>query len=64
MSEPPARATSGGRIRRALVTVYDKTGLEELAAGLHAAGVAIVSTGSTARADRRRRACRSPRSRS
>jgi phosphoribosylaminoimidazolecarboxamide formyltransferase / IMP cyclohydrolase len=35
-------------IRRALVSVYDKTGLAELAAGLHAAGVAIVSTGSTA----------------
>ncbi|MDR0836845.1 MAG: bifunctional phosphoribosylaminoimidazolecarboxamide formyltransferase/IMP cyclohydrolase [Propionibacteriaceae bacterium] len=35
-------------IRRALVSVYDKTGLAELAAGLHAAGVQIVSTGSTA----------------
>ncbi|GGG17711.1 bifunctional purine biosynthesis protein PurH [Rhodococcoides trifolii] len=35
-------------IRRALVSVYDKTGLEELAAGLHAAGVELVSTGSTA----------------
>jgi phosphoribosylaminoimidazolecarboxamide formyltransferase / IMP cyclohydrolase len=35
-------------VRRALVSVYDKTGLEELARGLHAAGVAIVSTGSTA----------------
>ncbi|HEY8295003.1 MAG TPA: bifunctional phosphoribosylaminoimidazolecarboxamide formyltransferase/IMP cyclohydrolase [Micrococcaceae bacterium] len=35
-------------IRRALISVYDKTGLEELAAGLHAAGVTIVSTGSTA----------------
>ncbi len=35
-------------IRRALVSVYDKTGLEELVTGLHAAGVAIVSTGSTA----------------
>ncbi|MBS2961729.1 bifunctional phosphoribosylaminoimidazolecarboxamide formyltransferase/IMP cyclohydrolase [Actinocrinis puniceicyclus] len=35
-------------IRRALVSVYDKTGLEELARGLHAAGVALVSTGSTA----------------
>ncbi|MFC3960457.1 bifunctional phosphoribosylaminoimidazolecarboxamide formyltransferase/IMP cyclohydrolase [Nocardia jiangsuensis] len=35
-------------IRRALVSVYDKTGLEELATGLHAAGVEIVSTGSTA----------------
>jgi phosphoribosylaminoimidazolecarboxamide formyltransferase / IMP cyclohydrolase len=35
-------------IRRALISVYDKTGLEDLAAGLHAAGVSIVSTGSTA----------------
>ena len=35
-------------IRRALVSVYDKTGLEELAQGLHAAGVELVSTGSTA----------------
>jgi phosphoribosylaminoimidazolecarboxamide formyltransferase / IMP cyclohydrolase len=35
-------------IRRALISVYDKTGLVELAQGLHAAGVAIVSTGSTA----------------
>ncbi len=36
-------------IRRALVSVYDKTGLAELATGLHQAGVAIVSTGSTAK---------------
>jgi phosphoribosylaminoimidazolecarboxamide formyltransferase/IMP cyclohydrolase len=35
-------------VRRALVSVYDKTGLEDLVRGLHAAGVAIVSTGSTA----------------
>jgi len=35
-------------IKRALVSVYDKTGLEELARGLDAAGVQIVSTGSTA----------------
>ena len=35
-------------IRRALISVYDKTGLEELASGLHAAGVEIVSTGTTA----------------
>ena len=35
-------------VRRALVSVYDKTGLEELARGLHDAGVALVSTGSTA----------------
>ncbi|WP_353650632.1 bifunctional phosphoribosylaminoimidazolecarboxamide formyltransferase/IMP cyclohydrolase [Nakamurella sp. A5-74] len=35
------------RIRRALVSVYDKTGVLELAQQLHAAGVEIVSTGST-----------------
>ncbi|MGI8679857.1 MAG: bifunctional phosphoribosylaminoimidazolecarboxamide formyltransferase/IMP cyclohydrolase [Jatrophihabitans sp.] len=35
-------------VRRALISVYDKTGLEDLARGLHAAGVEIVSTGSTA----------------
>ncbi len=35
-------------VRRALVSVYDKTGLVELATALHAAGVEIVSTGSTA----------------
>jgi phosphoribosylaminoimidazolecarboxamide formyltransferase / IMP cyclohydrolase len=35
-------------LRRALVSVYDKTGLEDLARGLHDAGVALVSTGSTA----------------
>ncbi|QWW20027.1 bifunctional phosphoribosylaminoimidazolecarboxamide formyltransferase/inosine monophosphate cyclohydrolase [Schaalia sp. 19OD2882] len=35
-------------IRRALISVHDKTGLEEFAAGLHEAGVQIVSTGSTA----------------
>ena len=36
-------------IRRALISVYDKTGLVELASGLHEAGVDIVSTGSTAK---------------
>ena len=35
-------------VRRALISVYDKTGLTELAQALHAAGVEIVSTGSTA----------------
>jgi phosphoribosylaminoimidazolecarboxamide formyltransferase/IMP cyclohydrolase len=35
-------------VRRALVSVYDKTGLVELGRGLAAAGVEIVSTGSTA----------------
>jgi phosphoribosylaminoimidazolecarboxamide formyltransferase / IMP cyclohydrolase len=36
-------------IRRALVSVYDKSGLEELVRGLHEAGVALVSTGGSAK---------------
>ncbi len=36
-------------VRRALIGVYDKTGLPELATGLVEAGVEIVSTGGTAR---------------
>lgn len=44
-----ATAESNKRaIRRALISVYDKTGLEDLARGLHEAGVELVSTGSTA----------------
>ncbi len=41
---------SGDRrqIGRALISVYDKTGLEQLAQALSTAGVTIVSTGSTA----------------
>ena len=35
-------------ITRALISVYDKTGLDRLATVLHKAGVEIVSTGSTA----------------
>src|SRR5699024_11449229 len=35
-------------IKRALISVYDKTGLAELAQGLADAGVEIISTGSTA----------------
>jgi phosphoribosylaminoimidazolecarboxamide formyltransferase / IMP cyclohydrolase len=42
------RQLSTIEIRRALVSVYDKTGLDELARGLHEAGAEIVSTGSTA----------------
>jgi phosphoribosylaminoimidazolecarboxamide formyltransferase/IMP cyclohydrolase len=42
------RQLSAIEIRRALVSVYDKTGLDSLARGLHEAGVEIVSTGSTA----------------
>ncbi|WP_116112648.1 bifunctional phosphoribosylaminoimidazolecarboxamide formyltransferase/IMP cyclohydrolase [Austwickia chelonae] len=37
-------------LRRALVSVYDKTGLDELARALHASQVEIVSTGGSARA--------------
>ena len=35
-------------VKRALISVYDKTGLEELGQGLMAEGVQVVSTGSTA----------------
>jgi len=35
-------------VTRALVSVYDKAGLADLVHGLHEAGVALVSTGSTA----------------
>ncbi|WP_433275858.1 bifunctional phosphoribosylaminoimidazolecarboxamide formyltransferase/IMP cyclohydrolase [Pseudonocardia xinjiangensis] len=43
-AETPARRP----VRRALISVYDKTGLTDLATGLHGLGVEIVSTGSTA----------------
>jgi phosphoribosylaminoimidazolecarboxamide formyltransferase/IMP cyclohydrolase len=36
------------QIRRALVSVYDKSGLEQLVQGLHDAGVELVSTGGSA----------------
>jgi phosphoribosylaminoimidazolecarboxamide formyltransferase / IMP cyclohydrolase len=42
------RSSDTRPVRRALVSVYDKTGLADLARGLHAGGVEIVSTGSTA----------------
>ncbi|GAB2644863.1 bifunctional phosphoribosylaminoimidazolecarboxamide formyltransferase/IMP cyclohydrolase [Nocardia goodfellowii] len=55
MSDPTGMAAGGAGgvgerrpIKRALVSVYDKTGLVELATGLHAAGIELVSTGSTA----------------
>ncbi len=50
-SSPVADPTAGSTrrpVRRALLSVYDKTGLVELAGALHAAGVELVSTGSTA----------------
>ncbi len=44
------RTPAGQRpVRRALIGVSDKSGLLELATGLHAAGVEIISTGGTAR---------------
>ena len=46
MSSP--EAAERRPVKRALVSVYDKTGLAELATGLHALGVEVVSTGSTA----------------
>jgi len=48
---PVADATADATrrpVRRALLSVYDKTGLVELATALHGAGVELVSTGSTA----------------
>ncbi|MFC0644735.1 bifunctional phosphoribosylaminoimidazolecarboxamide formyltransferase/IMP cyclohydrolase [Cellulomonas phragmiteti] len=45
--DPTADATRRP-VRRALLSVYDKSGLVELATALHAAGVELVSTGSTA----------------
>ncbi|PSR67840.1 bifunctional phosphoribosylaminoimidazolecarboxamide formyltransferase/inosine monophosphate cyclohydrolase [Nocardia sp. MDA0666] len=47
-SERPEDTGARRAIRRALVSVYDKTGLIELATGLNDAGVELVSTGSTA----------------
>ena len=46
MSE--SKASGKRAVQRALISVYDKAGLEVLARGLHEAGVALVSTGSTA----------------
>ncbi|MGW5364266.1 bifunctional phosphoribosylaminoimidazolecarboxamide formyltransferase/IMP cyclohydrolase [Actinopolymorpha pittospori] len=51
MNDSTSQAASGdGRrpVRRALLSVYDKQGLTDLARGLAQAGVQIVSTGSTA----------------
>jgi phosphoribosylaminoimidazolecarboxamide formyltransferase/IMP cyclohydrolase len=49
MTEHEGQPDGRRPIRRALISVYDKTGLADLARGLHDAGVAIVSTGSTAK---------------
>ncbi len=47
VADPTADSTRRP-VRRALLSVYDKSGLVELATALHAAGVELVSTGSTA----------------
>ncbi|WP_278236627.1 bifunctional phosphoribosylaminoimidazolecarboxamide formyltransferase/IMP cyclohydrolase [Isoptericola sp. AK164] len=49
-TNPDLRLADDARhpIRRALLSVYDKSGLVELATALHGAGVELVSTGSTA----------------
>ena len=46
----PAHPADRRPVTRALVSVYDKTGLAELVTGLHEAGVALVSTGGSAKA--------------
>ncbi len=50
MSTEDERELCRRPIRRALISVYDKTGLVDLASGLQAAGIDIISTGSTAKA--------------
>src|SRR5437870_11042696 len=47
-SSQPKKTLDQIPVRRALVSVYDKTGLEELVRGLHEHGVALVSTGGSA----------------
>ena len=49
VTTPNPTADDRTLVRRALVSVYDKTGLTDLAAALVEAGVEIVSTGSTAK---------------
>jgi len=49
MNESTAEPTTDRiALRRALISVYDKSGLEDLARGLHDAGVELVSTGGSA----------------
>ena len=47
-SSPIAAGEARRPVRRALLSVSDKSGLVELTADLHSAGVVLVSTGSTA----------------
>jgi phosphoribosylaminoimidazolecarboxamide formyltransferase/IMP cyclohydrolase len=49
LSESGTKPSDRKVIRRALVSVYDKTGLIELGTALHEANVEILSTGSTAK---------------
>ena len=49
-SDDTRTGISRAQVKRALISVHDKTGLDELARGLHEAGVEIVSTGGTAAA--------------
>jgi phosphoribosylaminoimidazolecarboxamide formyltransferase/IMP cyclohydrolase len=53
MTEPTSsldpHADQRRALKRALVSVYDKSGLEELVRGLHDAGVELVSTGGSAK---------------
>ena len=48
MSTVPDHQPDRIAIRRALVSVYDKAGLDDLVQGLHGAGVELVSTGGSA----------------
>jgi phosphoribosylaminoimidazolecarboxamide formyltransferase/IMP cyclohydrolase len=49
LSEPGTKPSDRKAIRRALISVYDKTGLIELGTALRKANVEILSTGSTAK---------------
>ena len=51
-------------VRRALISVYDKTGIEAFAKALADMGVEIISSGGTAKALARRRRQGPPRCRS
>src|SRR5262249_15700127 len=48
--EPGESEPMRTKIKRALLSVYDKTGLVELAKGLHELGVEVVSSGNTSTA--------------
>ncbi len=50
VSEPQQFRKKPIKIKRALISVFDKTGLIELAKGLHSLGIEIISTGGSFRA--------------